>query len=75
MLDTGATDGDRKLLLNLQMCNPYREGGIVLSLLLFILCQRIEIKGCDLRGDTLLCTRSVKNNWFVGSKMSVVITK
>lgn len=49
MLDTAAVDGDRKLLLNSQVCNPYREEGIVLSLLSFALCKRKETDGYDLK--------------------------
>lgn len=52
VLDTVATDKDRKFLLNLQICNLHREETVVLSLLPFILCTRGEIKRCDLRGVT-----------------------
>lgn len=51
MLDTAAVDRDRKFLLNSQVCNPYREEGIVLSLLAFTLCKRKESGGIEMVTD------------------------
>jgi len=44
VLGTVATDRDRQFLLNLQICNLYREERIALSLLPFLLAKEERLR-------------------------------